>query len=143
MDKITRLTPEQRSNLVAYLDGELADEEAQEIERILAGSPVARNEVEMLQRTWDLLDGLPRVHVSEEFTRKTLTSLKVDEIRPAVAERPWFQQFGDGGISADQPVDSQGVGTAGGRVADHREPRSVQRDRRDRIPARTAPQRPD
>jgi anti-sigma factor RsiW len=84
MARINRLSAEQRDNLVAYLDGELDDRSAQEIEQVLATSPVARHDVDMLSRTWDLVGVLPGAKVSEDFTRKTLSSLRA-------AEAPRFQ----------------------------------------------------
>jgi hypothetical protein len=79
MAKITRLSSEQRDNLTAYLDGELDDGATQEIEQILAASPVARHEVDMLSRTWDMLGALPTHKASGEFTRKTITHLRAAE----------------------------------------------------------------
>lgn len=79
MAKILRLNSEQRDNLVAYLDGELSEEETQEIEQVLAASEVARHEVDMLSRSWDLIGVLPSTKASEEFTRKTLSSLRAAE----------------------------------------------------------------
>ncbi len=38
MEKIPRLTPDQRSNLVAYLDGELTEPATKEIDQVL-GEP--------------------------------------------------------------------------------------------------------
>ncbi|HBH54538.1 MAG TPA: hypothetical protein DDY91_21865 [Planctomycetaceae bacterium] len=75
MAKIVRLSKEQRENLVAYLDGELDDQSARDIEQVLASSPVARHDVDMLSRTWDLIGELPGVSVTEEFTTKTLESI--------------------------------------------------------------------
>ncbi|MFN0053381.1 MAG: anti-sigma factor family protein [Planctomycetales bacterium] len=80
MAKITRLSAEQRENLTAYLDGELDEPGTQQVEQILAESVVARHEVDMLSRTWDLLGVLPGVKASEEFTRKTLSSIRAAEI---------------------------------------------------------------
>lgn len=79
MAKITRLSPEQRENLTAYLDGELDEVGTQEIEQVLAASEVARHEVDMLSRTWDMLDALPTHKASQDFTRKTITSLRAAE----------------------------------------------------------------
>ncbi|MCH8828754.1 MAG: hypothetical protein IID45_04170, partial [Planctomycetes bacterium] len=56
MNETTRLSPQQRDDLVAYLDGELDEETTQSMERTLAHSPVARHEMDMLTRTWSLLD---------------------------------------------------------------------------------------
>lgn len=82
MAKLTRLSPEQRENLTAYLDGELEESKSLEIEQVLADSPVARHEVEMLSRAWDLLNVLPSTKATDEFSRKTLSSLRAaDEPR--------------------------------------------------------------
>jgi anti-sigma factor RsiW len=81
MAKITRITAEQRESLVAYLDGELDDEAAQEIEQVLAENTVARHEVDILARTWDALGILPGARVSAEFTQQTLSSVHAAEGR--------------------------------------------------------------
>lgn len=79
MAKITRLSAEQRENLVAYMDGELDEGASQGVEQALAESVVARHEVDMLSRTWDLLNVLPGVKASEEFSRKTMSLIKSAE----------------------------------------------------------------
>lgn len=92
MAKIQRLTAAQRDDLVAYLDGELEEPVAAEIERTLAESNIARNEVEMLSRTWDLLDLLPRQSVTADFTRKTMTlALESNKAPLPISQRPWFK----------------------------------------------------
>ena len=92
MNTIQRLTSEQRDDLVAYLDGELDENKSQEIEKILATNPVARNDVEIMMRTWDLLDVLPRPAGGEEFTQKTLSTLQTLETREPITDKPWFAQ---------------------------------------------------
>jgi anti-sigma factor RsiW len=84
MAKIVRMSKEQRENLVAYLDGELEDQPAREIEQVLASSPVARHDVDMLSRTWDLVGELPDVSVTREFTNKTLESIAASRGGPPV-----------------------------------------------------------
>lgn len=98
MDKLSRLTTEQRSDLVAYLDGELEDEATVAIESVLAQSNVARNDVEMLARTYDLLDQLPRVTAPEQFTEQTMTTIRLDQVRPDITETRWYQQFRRGSV---------------------------------------------
>ncbi len=88
MSRIPRLTSEQRADLVAYLDGELEEDAARDIEQVLASSEVARHEVEMLDRTWDLLDILPRETASEEFTAKTLATVQVRSVRSQPTWQP-------------------------------------------------------
>jgi anti-sigma factor RsiW len=79
MEKIPRLTPDQRSNLVAYLDGELPEAEAKGIEQVLVKSPSVQHDVEMLSRTWELLDQLPRLEGTEELVSRTLSAARADE----------------------------------------------------------------
>ena len=63
-----RLSTEDRSNLVAYLDGELTTPRPGSIATKLTQSVTARREVEALRKTWELLDLLPRPKASEDFT---------------------------------------------------------------------------
>ncbi|MBM4075960.1 MAG: hypothetical protein FJ267_09985, partial [Planctomycetes bacterium] len=83
MEKTLRLSAEQRDDLVAYLDGELPEEKASEIDTILARSEVARHEVEALARTWELLDSLPVPKASGQFLERTMTTLQLKEIQGA------------------------------------------------------------
>lgn len=61
-----------RELLVAYLDGELTPAESERIEQRLTRDPKFHAELIKLQRTWDLLDHLPRGEVSESFTQSTV-----------------------------------------------------------------------
>ena len=86
MSESTELPQEQRDNLVAYLDGELNDETTQGIEQSLARSAKVRQEVEALRVTWDMLDHLPRTRASDEFTEKTLSTIKTGDIHQQVPD---------------------------------------------------------
>lgn len=77
MSNIKRLKPEDRENLVAYLDGELDDSTAGAVDEILSESQVARHEVEMLTRTWEMLDLIPKEEASEDFTQTTLQTVRL------------------------------------------------------------------
>jgi len=90
MEKVSRLSQEQRDNLVAYLDGELEDNESQEIDRILARSDVARHEVEALSRAWDMLDLLPNSKATSDFTNRTMSTLRLEETPGDFTDHPWF-----------------------------------------------------
>lgn len=79
MDRIKRLNPEDRENLVAYLDGELDDLGTSAIDSTLSESPVARHEVEMLTRTWEMLDLLPQERASDSFTQTTIQTALLSE----------------------------------------------------------------
>lgn len=100
MDKILRLSADQRDDLVAYLDGELPDGLANAIDQVLARSEVARNEVEALARTWEMLDALPVPKASVEFTDRTMTMLKVGETPFNITEQPWFIHVKRGSVLA-------------------------------------------
>jgi anti-sigma factor RsiW len=79
-----RLTSDERSNLVAYLDGELPEDAGRALAAKVALSPAARREVTTLEETWNLLDELPRPRATEDFTARTV-SLAVTQ--PAVEDQ--------------------------------------------------------
>lgn len=68
-----RLSPDERADLVAYLDGELPETQAEVIATKLSQSMTARREVESLRRTWDLLDLLERPLAPDDFATRTLS----------------------------------------------------------------------
>ena len=70
-------------NLVAYLDGELDDDAAMQVEQQLATQPEVRQNVDRLARTWDLLDLLPSHKASAAFTEKTLTQIQAKVVSGA------------------------------------------------------------
>lgn len=92
MDKLSRLTTEDRENLAAYLDGELDDQGTQRIESLLVQSSVARNDVELLSKTYDLLEELPRPSAPNDFVEKTLATAKMEEVKTPISEMAWFKQ---------------------------------------------------
>lgn len=93
MDKLIRLTADDRADLVAYLDGELDPEQTRRIEAILASNPVARAEVEQLAKTYELLDSLPRPKLGQDFTEKTVATARIEEFRVPLTQQPWFRQL--------------------------------------------------
>lgn len=70
-------SPSFTEKLVAYLDGELPEGDAHDVEQSLASDPAMRAEVEKLNRAWDMLDLLERPNASGEFSSRTLATLKV------------------------------------------------------------------
>jgi anti-sigma factor RsiW len=66
------LNDKDRAELVAYLDGELNEQAARTLEAKLSLDPRARAEAVALQKTWELLDYLPRPEPSANFTHRTL-----------------------------------------------------------------------
>ena len=90
--KLSRLTTEQRYALVGYLDGELTDAETAEIEKLLAGSAVARTDVEMLAATYELLDQLPRPKAAADFTERTVATARLEEAPRDLGEAAWSKR---------------------------------------------------
>jgi anti-sigma factor RsiW len=76
-----RLTPAERADLVAYLDGELDEAQSRAIATKLTHSLTARREIEALEKTWELLEYLPRAQAPEDFTSRTLTEVHQWELR--------------------------------------------------------------
>jgi anti-sigma factor RsiW len=93
MEKIPRLSPEQRTNLVAYLDGELPESEAKGIEQVLSKSPPVQRDVAMLSRTWELLDQLPRLAGTTELVTRTMTTVRADEAPRGLLPQAWLDRL--------------------------------------------------
>ena len=77
--------------LVAYLDGELGSQDAQRLENLLATDERARQRLNQLAVSWDLLDQLPRATVDDLFTRTTVEMVAVaaeEEIAQTSAAAP-------------------------------------------------------
>src|SRR5436190_5846967 len=75
-----RFSEEEMADLVAYLDGELDEEEARRMEAKLSLDPAARAEADALQRSFDLLEYLPQPEPSPQFTHRTVE--KIATLRP-------------------------------------------------------------
>jgi hypothetical protein len=71
-----RLTPDERADLVAYVDGELPEAHSRMISTKLTQSATARREVDMLRKTWEMLDHLPRPEAPEHFSEKTISYIR-------------------------------------------------------------------
>ena len=83
-----RLTPDERADLVAYVDGELPETHSRSIATKLTQSATARREVEMLEKTWEMLDYLPRPRVTEQFSEKTVSHIRRLELGGSRGNRP-------------------------------------------------------
>ncbi len=89
--KLSRLTTEQRYDLVAYVDGELDDSDTTRVEKLLAENAVARGDVETLIATYELLRELPRPRAAGDFTEKTIATARLKEIRPDPVQSPLYR----------------------------------------------------
>jgi anti-sigma factor RsiW len=85
------LTDVERADLVAYLDGQLDEVQAQEVVTRLSRDPTARAEADALNRVWDLLDYLPKAEPSPTFTYRTIDRISAlrPGARPVRPRRPW------------------------------------------------------
>ena len=63
-------------NLVAYLDGELTDEEAEAVARAISADPKLRRRVAALKHTWQMLDTLPEPRATGAFTQQTMDTVQ-------------------------------------------------------------------
>lgn len=76
-----RLTPDERADLVAYVDGELPESHSRLISTKLTHSATARREVEMLQKTWEMLDHLALPQATDQFADKTVSHIRRLEMK--------------------------------------------------------------
>src|SRR4051812_1944661 len=98
MSSPSPLSEAEREELVAYLDGELDEEQAHSVEARISMDPTLRAEAETLKRAWDMLDYLPRPEPSPSFTNRTLDRISVREtaaaLRPARKAPRWLVAAG-------------------------------------------------
>lgn len=96
MAKITRLTQEQRDDLIAYLDGELDQSSVETVEASLSQNQVARHDLNQLSKTYDLLNFLPKVKTGPELTQQTLSKIEIRESevwKPIRVDLGGFRRF--------------------------------------------------
>ena len=87
------LNDNEREELIAYLDGELAQTEAHSVENRLNTDPRYRAEADAMRRTWNLLDFLPKPEPSANFTNRTVDRLAALKPAPAASgngSRSWL-----------------------------------------------------
>ena len=80
-------TSSDHEQLVAYLDGELTPEEAQQVERRLSQDESFRQLLRSLQEAWDLLDELPQPTLDDGFTQTTVEMVAVRMSEDVKAEQ--------------------------------------------------------
>jgi hypothetical protein len=122
MANLPPLDDEDRENLVAYLDGELDESAAAAVEARLSLDNSSRSEAELLKKTWDLLDYLPRPEPSPAFTHRTMeriSALRTAPLTSRVHRLPTWA-LGVGWVAALLLVTAGGF--AGGRFLPHPAP---------------------
>ena len=76
------------AELVAYLDGELDPPDARRVEARLAADPALRKRADALERSYALLDFLPKPDPSPTFATRTLDKIPAAEPRAPVPVAP-------------------------------------------------------
>jgi hypothetical protein len=89
LDKTQPLSDAERENVVAYLDGELDDAAADAMLAQMSRDPTLRREADELQKTWELLDYLPKPSAPAHFTERTLEHLDATKLLLAQRARRW------------------------------------------------------
>ena len=77
--------------LVAYLDRELDDAAARELEALLSSNPRLHEELVRLEQSWEVLEELERPEVDEGFTQTTLELVTVaaeEEVQARERDEP-------------------------------------------------------
>jgi len=85
MTRHSPLNEDERTELVAYLDGELDGPQSRAMEARLNVDAGLRAEADELRRAWGLLDYLPRPEPSASFTARTLQ--RMPQVQTAVLGR--------------------------------------------------------
>lgn len=87
MAQLSRLTSDLRANFVAYLDGEVDEATAEQIDRTVAENEVARREIERFAQVYDLLEELPDAKPSGDFTQTTVQAIRQEALDEGTAGR--------------------------------------------------------
>ncbi|MCS7021358.1 MAG: hypothetical protein NZU63_05985 [Gemmataceae bacterium] len=90
--------------LVAYLDGELPEEQARQIEQRLAADPQLRRRAILLKKTYELLDYLPRPEASPDFATRTLEKIPASPRSTASLLPPAPAGTANGPPSTSMPI---------------------------------------
>ncbi len=87
------MTPEfDDESLVAYLDGELSDEQTQLIDSQIASNVDLRQRINQLRMTWDLLEDLPVEPPSPRFAETTLEMAAISATVESPSLLNWLAQ---------------------------------------------------
>jgi anti-sigma factor RsiW len=95
-DPTDKLDEEVRQKLVAYLDGELDQESAREVEAQMSRSSTVRHEMDTLKKAWELLDYLPKPQAPQNFSQRTMERLSAVKLSTVKRQRQmqWLSRIG-------------------------------------------------
>lgn len=79
--------------MVVYLDGQLEDQQREELEKKLLDDPDARQHLAALQQSWDALEALPRASCSHSFTESTVKLVVQDALLARNEQKVWRQSM--------------------------------------------------
>lgn len=85
-----------QEELVAYLDGELEPDAVRQVEDRLTIDAQYRSLLQKLERSWDLLDDLPRAASDERFTQTTMEMVAVKAAEDVKEETDTAKTKGNG-----------------------------------------------
>lgn len=77
-----------RGNLSAFLDGEVSQEEREEVSRHLAGCSSCREQKKLLEECWTYLGGYPTLSAGDDFDRTLFQRLSLEEGYPREKPHP-------------------------------------------------------
>lgn len=77
--------------MVVYLDGQLEDEQREQLERRLLNDQEARQHLAELQKSWDALEALPRVSCGTSFTESTVKLVIQDALKTQHRTMQWHR----------------------------------------------------
>jgi anti-sigma factor RsiW len=112
---MAELNEQERADLIAYLDGEADPETKRTLEARLARDPQVRAEAASLNKTWELLDYLPRPTPSATFTSRTMERLSGSLPLPAGTRRRLWPSWVPGTAWAAAVVAALVIGWGAGR----------------------------
>lgn len=94
MSGAKKLSPQDREELVAFLDQEVGGDAADRVSSRIANDSGARQEADALKQTWELLDFLPRPTISEDFSQRTSQLIRLRAKEAPLDSEPLTQQPG-------------------------------------------------
>lgn len=127
--------------LTAYLDNELEPQERTALERRLVDDEELRLELRSLRKAWDLLDALPEITVSRDFTTTTMRMIArviAEEPQPAASRWSFFnltERFSSGMLHTAVVVPLFVTLVAAGTVAGYFSRKSEEKEQLNRVAA--------
>lgn len=78
--------------LVAYLDGELADQDRRNVEKRLVSDPVFQKRMQALETGWEWLDEMPSEGTNEKLVESTIEMVVANIVPQHASQSGWFKR---------------------------------------------------